>query len=176
MKKLFHIAAAMALTACAMSPEYAAERQAHFDSKRPHLMEAKAASAPIYVYAFSPKAPNSAGGVPVVGSVRNLTDKPIKYVHFNAMPFNAVGDEQASQIGNIKLARVTVTGPLTPDQFVGPKWDNVWYNPSISCTVVRSVQVVFMDGSIVSIGLEGDATLLETVLAPEITRDCAPKM
>lgn len=55
---------------------------------------------------------DSAGGVYVETYWKNNSDTPIKYVYFDVLPYNAVGDVVASEIGYKTQATLKITGPV----------------------------------------------------------------
>lgn len=55
---------------------------------------------------------NSVGGVEVEVYWKNNLDTPVKYIYFDVLPYNAVGDVVASQIGQKTQARLQITGPV----------------------------------------------------------------
>jgi hypothetical protein len=117
--------------------------------------------------------PNSAGGVEVRFAWRNLsTTKTVKYAWFDVVPYNAVNDRVASEIGRKVLATLESVGPVAPGHWSGslaPEgnatetsdpsdddgWPNVWYNSEIVRVEIRRVRIQYMDGSRLSIERSG---------------------
>lgn len=101
--------------------------------------------------------PNSAGGVDVSARILNTSNRTIKYVALEFIPFNAVGDVVFSEVGNKLTGRLRMTGPLTTFEnktyrldetyHKNALWSNVWWNHSIRCIRLTSVKVTWMDGS-----------------------------
>ncbi len=92
--------------------------------------------------------PNSAGGVSVVWSFKNNTDKTIKYASFWFTPYNAVGDPVSCSIRRVSLDGVKFTGPLAPGGIHnGALWENAWYDYSITRVELSHVYVEYMDGT-----------------------------
>ncbi len=92
--------------------------------------------------------PNSAGGISVLFSFKNNTDKTIKYASFFFTPYNAVGDVVSCDIKRKSTNGVKFTGPLEPGGInTGNLWENAWYNRSISTVRLSHVFVEYMDGT-----------------------------
>ena len=92
--------------------------------------------------------PNSAGGVSVQIIFQNDTQKTIKYVYFDVVPYNAVKDAQSCTISGKTKAGLKCTGPIQPGKiFRDVCWENVWYNYSITTLDLVMVEVLYMDGS-----------------------------
>ncbi|MBE6636358.1 MAG: hypothetical protein E7618_00980 [Ruminococcaceae bacterium] len=92
--------------------------------------------------------PNSAGGVSVKWSFKNLADKPIKYASFWFTPMNAVGDAVTCRITSKSKNGVRYTGPLAPGASnFNSLFENAWYNNSITSVRLDSVYIEYMDGS-----------------------------
>ena len=91
--------------------------------------------------------PDSAGGVSVLWSFKNNTDKTIKYANFYFIPYNAVNDAVECRIKRKSENGVRFTGPLSPG---GYRTDNVfsqaWYNNSIASAKLSYVHIEYMDG------------------------------
>jgi hypothetical protein len=93
---------------------------------------------------------------------RNLSPtKTVKYAHFEVVPFNAVDDSVASEIGDKILARLRDTGPVKPGEWSGSpgkvsespdrydynEWENVWYNSTIVRVELRRMSIDYTDGT-----------------------------
>lgn len=92
--------------------------------------------------------PNSAGGNTVLFSVKNVSDKTIKYYHLYFKPKNAVGDDVTDSISGLCEKSVKGTGPLAPNAFKkGLMMENAWYNHSVTRVVLTKVKLEYMDGS-----------------------------
>ncbi len=113
---------------------------------------------PIVVTKIYPSFPNSAGGVDAHVNFVNTSRKTFKYVVFEVIPYNRVGDVAPSEIGYKSTARLQATGPHKPmTSFfesvyksaldMDGYWENVWYNSTIRCIEVHSVEITYMDGS-----------------------------
>ena len=92
--------------------------------------------------------PNSAGGVSVKFSFKNLTEKTIKYAHFWFTPYNAVNDGAPCSIKGKATDGVRYTGPLAPGEMsFGNIWENAWYNSTIRNVRLIKVYIEYMDGT-----------------------------
>jgi hypothetical protein len=45
------------------------------------------------------------------------------------------------------IARLEITGPISPHQEKSAHWGPVWYNHSITCALLERVEVEYTDGS-----------------------------
>ena len=73
--------------------------------------------------------PDSAGGVGVQISIKNDSEKTIKYVSFKVIPYNAVNDVVSSSIGGVTDKWLKITGPINPGaRCNGARWESLWYN------------------------------------------------
>lgn len=97
--------------------------------------------------------PNSAGGVDLYIVWKNMSDKTIKYVDFEAVPINAVGDVVSCEIRMSSTFYGQETGPYKKGQGNSGAylWENAWYNPSITSAQIRGIEVTYMDGSSVTL-------------------------
>ena len=111
------------------------------------IEQAKSSGLPILLYLKEVSNPDSAGGVDIKIGFQNLSKQNIKYVKFGVLPYNAVGDVVASEIGGKTLAILNFTGPLPYDEYKYSRWENVWYNNSIRCIEIVKVDISYMDGS-----------------------------
>lgn len=96
-----------------------------------------------------PSKPNSAGGVDAHTVWKNTSDKTVKYIDFEWVPFNAVGDAVPCTIRGFRPYRGRVTGPIKPGQTQGYNygWDCVWYNNTITRIVLTDIDIEYMDGT-----------------------------
>lgn len=148
--------------------------------------QTKDTSAAIRIENLRSVEPNSAGGVEVRLAWRNLSlTKTVKYAIFEVVPFNAVDDSVASEIGNKIFARLRDVGPVLPgqwsalrakdgsDKFDISSWDNVWYNSTIVRVELRRVRIDYMDGSHITLQGKGLKNVLHCTPGSEWT-DEAP--
>lgn len=103
---------------------------------------------PFIIHNYHSGRPDTANGVDVYIIASNLSKKTIKYVTYQATPYNAVGDIQMGSIRRNSTDRLTDTGPYQSQSDIMGIWGNVWYNGTISCIVINSVRIEYMDGSI----------------------------
>jgi hypothetical protein len=129
---------------------------------------------PVVITAIYSGRPDFAGGVDAHINFVNTSSRTLKYVILEATPYNRVGDIAASEIGRKTTARLEGTGPYAPGRgnfglFGNPYWTNVWYNHTIRCIEVNSVEVVYMDGSRESFVGEK----MSNVIAEGVTNSCS---
>ncbi len=93
------------------------------------------------------KTPNSAGGVDVFHEIYNATEKEMKYITFTYVPYNSVGDMVSCTVKKRSEVSCKLTGPFKPGDATYVDWKNVWYNPTISLTGIKEVNIEYMDGS-----------------------------
>lgn len=104
----------------------------------------------IRISKFKQSNPNSAGGVDVFIGFTNNSDKTIKYIYFEVTPYNAVGDEVYSQIGNESTVLLQDTGPYQKGEGLSGTyyyWQNMWYTWDISSIVLDKIEIEYTDGS-----------------------------
>lgn len=105
---------------------------------------------PVLILRHGSSPPNSAGGVEFRAQFKNQSGKPIKYVEFTVAARNRVGDLAVDEIRRRTEAALEFTGPLEHGGIAGRpfpvRWDNVWYNTTISCAVIRKVKVIYFEG------------------------------
>ena len=90
---------------------------------------------------------NSAAGVKVFHEYYNASEKEIKYITFNYMPYNSVNDVVASTTNGKTEAGGKLTGPIPPKHKSYVSWENMWYNPTITKAVITKILVQFMDNT-----------------------------
>ena len=112
----------------------------------PDFKRAKAYGLPIYVSHLEVYPPNSAGGVNVAIWIRNISERPFKYVYLTLKPYNRVGDLQSSEIGNHIRSSIKLTGPIKALGTEGGQYKNLWYNHSIRCAELVKIEIVYFDG------------------------------
>jgi len=100
-----------------------------------------------------PSKPNSADGVDLYVHWTNMSDNTIKYIYFSAVPINAVGDVVSSDIGGATTYTGQHTGPVTARESFGSEyvWENAWYNNTIRTVKLQKVEIIYMDGSTVTL-------------------------
>lgn len=117
----------------------------------PSALEAKEQGLPIKISSFYPEAPNSAGGVSVRINYYTFSEDPIKYIVFTVTPYNSVGDTVYSEIGNRSTYRLSTTGPYyNSNNRKDVGWSNIWYNTTIRCIEIESIEVTYMNDTVES--------------------------
>ena len=103
----------------------------------------------IRIKKYYTSSPNSAGGVDFNIIWQNKSDKTIKYVAFEVVPFNAVGDIVECTIRNSSNFRGQVTGPIGKNKWsgYGTTWSNAWYNNTIKKIEITEVNIDYIDGT-----------------------------
>ena len=95
--------------------------------------------------------PNSAGGVSLYVGFKNMSDKVIKYITFEVVPYNAVGDIVYCDIRDYANFRGRDTGPYAKGEGLAGDnsgyWDCAWYNYSITDVELKSIDIEYMDGT-----------------------------
>ena len=95
--------------------------------------------------------PNSAGGVDLYINWKNLSDKVIKYAYFTVVPYNSVNDIVTCTIRDYADFQAQAdNGPYNKGQGTngtGYYWENAWYNHSIKGAKLKSVRIIYMDGT-----------------------------
>lgn len=95
--------------------------------------------------------PNSAGGVSLYVGFKNMSDKVIKYITFEVVPYNAVGDIVYCDIRDYANFRGRDTGPYAKGEGLAGNnsgyWDCAWYNYSITDVELKSIDIEYMDGT-----------------------------
>lgn len=118
-----------------------------------------------------PSRPNSAGGVDArIGIINPENGATVKYVRYDISPYNRVGDRVLGRIKNNDQARLRATGPIegggSEDWSV---WENVFYNNSITCIELNSVEITYMDDS--SRHFSGED--LASILHSDVNNNCS---
>lgn len=88
---------------------------------------------------------NSVGGVDVEISLKNTSNRTIKYVVFTARFKNAVGDEVYCDIRHNCVCDLKVTGPVYSGKSTSCYWDAVIYNWNCKQIYFDEIKVIFMD-------------------------------
>jgi hypothetical protein len=103
----------------------------------------------IRIKKFYSSSPNSAGGVDFNIIWQNKSNKVVKYITFEVVPYNAVGDIVECTIRNSSTFRGQVTGPIKKNKWngYGTTWSNAWYNNTIKKIKVTGVDIDYVDGT-----------------------------
>lgn len=78
--------------------------------------------------------------------VLNQADKPIKYVWFTVVGYNAVGDPVRRRSGT--AATVKGIGPIAPGDSASYDWDYLWMTDIVESFKIPKIKVQYMDGSV----------------------------
>ena len=92
---------------------------------------------------------DSAGGVYVRVIYSNISNKDIKYVYFNVLPYNRVNDPVKCSItdtSNVSLEKIGPDKPGLINELVAD-YGVVWYNSTIEYVSLESIKVIFMDNT-----------------------------
>lgn len=93
---------------------------------------------------------NSVGGIDMVLSVKNNSDKTIKAVDVGFLATNSLGNEVYCNIRGKGLRLVTLNGPLEPGEISGDRRaENYWYNSLIRGYHFSFFAIEYTDGSII---------------------------
>lgn len=91
--------------------------------------------------------PNRAGGVDAYFYYKNCSDKTIKYLVWEGMPINAVGDPVSCEIRGNSIYHGKDTGPVKPNASGGGVWGCAWYNWTAKKLDIIGVRIEYTDGS-----------------------------
>jgi hypothetical protein len=91
--------------------------------------------------------PNSASGVGFGIQWKNTSNKIIKYIFFEALPYNAVGDIVNGEISRSSYFRGKVTGPIKQEKRKISSWSTAWYNRTIKRIEIVKIDIEYLDGS-----------------------------
>ena len=116
----------------------------------------------IRVYELNVDDINSADGVDVEITWINKSDKTIKYIVFEVVPYNAVDDVVKCRIRNESNRRLQSTGPFATgegdaylytsvfgdkSEWWGGIWEAVWYNNTVVRLEFNKIEIEYMDGT-----------------------------
>lgn len=102
---------------------------------------------------FEVSVPNSAGGVDFGFRISNVSSDTFDYVTVEVTPYNAVGDQVASSVGNESTQRLTATGPFAPGESKRVVAENAWYNGNIVSANVTAIEVELSSGEVLDLDL-----------------------
>jgi len=80
-------------------------------------------------------------------TVKNKTDKAIKYIYLTFSVFNAVDDEVYCEIYAIKANEMKIVGPLEPNKKGTYRSNGHWFNSEISYCRLIGCRIEYMDGT-----------------------------
>lgn len=95
--------------------------------------------------------PNSAGGVDAYFYYKNCSDKTIKYLVWEGVPINAVGDPVSCEIRGNSIFHGRDTGPVKPNASGGGVWECAWYNWTAKKLNIIGIRIEYTDGSVFEI-------------------------
>lgn len=102
--------------------------------------------------------PNSAGGVDLFIGFENKSEKVIKYITFDVIPYNAVGDPVKCDIRRRSLFGAKSTGPYNIGEGLegdySGYWENAWYNYHVETLSLNEINIEYMDGTTVTLSGE----------------------
>ena len=101
----------------------------------------------ITIKAINVGRPNSASGVDFSIQWKNTSNKIIKYIFFEAVPYNAVGDIVNGEISRSSYFRGKITGPIKQKKRKTSYWSSAWYNRTIKRIEIVKIDIEYSDGS-----------------------------
>jgi hypothetical protein len=105
-------------------------------------------SLPIKILAKKLTEHNSVGGVGVDIDFKNISGKTIKYIYFEVLPYNRVGDLEFGRHSQYPTpTRLKLTGPIKNNKKDNYWNDVLWYSWDISKFEIVSVEIEYMDGT-----------------------------
>lgn len=105
--------------------------------------------------------PDYVGGCDYHFKYINYSPKTIKYLHWTGTAYNAVDDPVYCSIWNTSTFSGKDTGPIAQGESRSGCWNSVIYNSSAKYVKLSKVQIIYMDGSSISIGAADIARLLK---------------
>lgn len=111
------------------------------------IAAAKALGSPIAISAIYGER-NVVGGIEIMMSYQNISSKTFKYVDFDVVAINAVGDVVAGSIKKKKVNTLKDTGPIKVMGWGAfPRWKNAIYQKEAIKLAVISASIEYMDGT-----------------------------
>lgn len=111
------------------------------------IVRGKDAGSPIVILDKSITNINSADGVSCFVEFINTSDKLVKYVNFDLIPYNRVFDQAYCHIDGKSEKTVNVTNFIGPNETYTAAWENVWYNSTILTMTISKVEVIYADNT-----------------------------
>jgi hypothetical protein len=105
--------------------------------------------------------PNYAGGCDYYFEYTNSSSKTIKYLYWTGTVYNAVNDPAYCEIRRTATYTGQDVGPIEQGESGGGYWECIVYNYSAEYVKLSKVQIVYMDGSSITIGAADIARILE---------------
>lgn len=75
----------------------------------------------------------------------NMSKKAIKYISFNVVGINSVGDPVKSPRGT--TVTLKGVGPIEPYRYGSYSWEYVWFTDLVQTHKLKSIAIQYMDGS-----------------------------
>lgn len=102
----------------------------------------------------------------------NTSNKTIKYVDFEIIPYNRVDDITYSTLDRVSMKTVQVVDYVKPNSRYQAKWNAVWYNNSIAYMKINSIKITYTDNSVEKITNEKlNGLFKKRELTKEVYRD-----
>lgn len=108
--------------------------------------------------------PNSVGGCDYWLKYVNYSEKPIKYLYWTGVVYNAVDDPVSCEIRRRKVVEGKDTGPINHWGQGGGCWSHIIYNHSARTLKLTSIKIIYMDNSSLYIS---EADLKKIFVAPQ---------
>ena len=90
---------------------------------------------------------DSLGGIGVQHKFYNASGNEIKYLTFEYVPYNSVGDIVECQIKKESNQLGQITGPIKPYEELTATWDRLWHNPTVKKVEIAAVRIEYADGT-----------------------------
>lgn len=90
-------------------------------------------------------------GIDISFNVLNPTNKTIKYIWFNVVGYNPVGDKVIDPLKRTALLSLRAVGPIAPDEHGTYYFERAWHTNLVDTVKIISIKVQHMDGSIKTI-------------------------
>lgn len=117
----------------------------------PRIADAREAGHPIYIHHKLTSGANSVGGIDLWIRAAILGERTVKYVHFETLAYNAVGDRLSDDIRRSLRREAYATGPHRPNRIRNWRWKALWYNRSIKCIEIDEIRITYADDEEVTI-------------------------
>lgn len=107
--------------------------------------------------------PNSADGVDFKFQVLNKSDRVIKYINFEVIVKNRVGDIISCDIARNTFVELQMQGPIAPNAVggEGEYWQAAFYNSTAHTFTINGITIIYEDGGSKKIDTADCRTLLE---------------
>ncbi|MFT5421688.1 MAG: hypothetical protein ACI9D5_002446 [Candidatus Endobugula sp.] len=156
MIKYLYILSFIFISSCASGPASLSQPPSTVE-----ILEAKKANSPVAVSGIH-GVRNSANGVDIQITYKNISDRIIKYVTFHVQFKNAVNDVVAGEISGQKITSLRATGPIKPNAVrwgAYNGWSAAFYHSNAKSVHISKVEVEYVNEKskekVVVIGLPG---------------------